>query len=139
MKTPSFEFRHAFAGIAAVLSANALSLGLHVYELFPNVDVPLHLAGGYFVGMFALATRDELIRRKKLGRAPWWFDLLFVVGFVAIVAIFWELYEYVMDATYVASHHLPKTQLSLGDTIDDLFNGMIGAAVVFWAHGRTRA
>ena len=129
------EFRHAFAGIAAVLCANRLSLGFYVYERFPNVDIPLHLAGGFVAGLFAICVRDELLRRKMTKRAPWWFDLLFVVGFAAMVASFWELYEFVLDATHLALGNLDKTQLSVGDTVFDLMNGMAGAAFSHWIYG----
>jgi len=129
------DFRHAFAGIAAVLCANRMSLGFHVYERFPNVDIPLHLAGGFVAGLFAICIRNELLRRKNIKRAPWWFDLLFVVGFAAMVASFWELYEFVLDATNLALGNLDRTQLSVGDTVFDLMNGMIGATFSFWIQG----
>ncbi|MEI6510462.1 MAG: hypothetical protein WCO25_00280 [Candidatus Uhrbacteria bacterium] len=132
------EFRHAFAGLAAVLSADVISLGFHVYERFPDIDVPMHVAGGFFVGLFAICVRNELLRRRLIARAPWWYDLIFAVGFVAVVAIFWELYEFVLDATYVASHHLMKSQISVADTVDDLMNGIIGAAFAFWVHGSAK-
>lgn len=132
------DFRPAFAGIAAVLSANAISLGFHVYERFPDIDIPLHVSGGFFVGLFAILIRDEQIRRGNVRLGPWWYDLIFVVGFVAIVAIFWELHEYLLDASRVADHLLVKTQLSLGDTVDDLINGMIGGAFALWIHKNPR-
>lgn len=130
-----FDFRHAFAGIAAVLSANRISLGFRVYERFPNIDIPLHLAGGFVAGLFAICIRNELLRRKAIKRAPWWFDLLFVVGFVAMVASFWELYEFLTDAISMASESLGRMQPSVGDTVFDLMNGMIGAAVSYWIYG----
>ena len=126
------DFRHAFAGIAAVLCANRISLGFRVYERFPDIDIPLHLAGGFVAGLFAICVRNELLRRKQIKRAPRWFDLLFVVGFVAIVASFWELYEFILDATHLALGNLDKTQLSVGDTVFDLMNGMAGATFSFW-------
>lgn len=132
------HFREAFAGLAAVLAADVISLGFRIYEWFPDIDIPMHVAGGFFVGLFAICVRDELLRRRIISRAPWWYDLIFAVGFVAVVASFWELYEFVLDATYVASHHLLKSQLSVADTVDDLMNGMIGAAFAFWLHGNAK-
>ena len=137
-KSGSPDFRHAFAGIAAVLVANHLSLSFRVYEVFPEIDIPLHVAGGYFVGILALAVRNALRSQRRVARAPWWYDLAFVVGCTAVVAIGREVFEYVLHATYVASRHLLKTQLSLGDTLDDLANGMIGAAFAFWVRGIDR-
>jgi len=132
------DFRHAFAGIAAVLSANRISLGFHVYERFPNIDIPLHLAGGFVAGLFAICIRNELLRRKRIKPAPWWFDLIFAVGFAAIVASLWELHEFLLDVMHMALGDLQRTQLSVGDTVFDLMNGMIGAACAFWIHGNTK-
>lgn len=131
----SLDFRHAFAGIAAVLCANRISLGFHVYERYPDIDIPLHLAGGFVAGLFAICVRNELLRRKAIKRAPWWFDFLFVVGFVAMVACFWELYEFAMDTVSILSGSLDRTQLSVGDTVFDLMNGMFGAAFSYWIIG----
>ena len=131
----ALDFRHAFAGIAAVLCANRISLGFHVYERFPNIDIPLHLAGGFVAGLFAICVRNELLRRKKIKRAPWWFDLLFVVGFVATVAAFWELYEFTLDATHRALGDFQRMQPSVGDTVFYTMNGLIGAAFSYWILG----
>lgn len=117
-----------------MLSANRISLGFHVYERFPNIDVPLHLAGGFVAGLFAVCVRNELLRRKQIKPAPWWFDLIFVVGLTAIVAIFWELYEFLTDLRNMTLGNLQRTQLSVGDTVSDLLNGMTGAAFAFWLH-----
>ncbi len=60
---------------------------------------------------------------------------IFVVGFVMIIGVAWEWYEFLFDhfaGTIVQK--LGVAQPSLADTMDDLFNDFIGAIVawVFW-------
>ena len=50
-------------------------------------------------------------------------DMLFAVGFTAIVAILWEFFEYFSD--YILQANL---QASVEDTLGDLLNGLIGSS-----------
>lgn len=122
----------------AVFFTNALSLGLGWYEVVPQIDIPLHLAGGFAVGMLALAILTDLRARKRLGAAPRWFEYLFVVAFVTFVAVLWEFHEFLLDHTLVWLNHFERSQSSLADTMDDLFNGMIGGTVAFFCFSRAR-
>lgn len=121
-----------------VLAANAVSLAAGFYKIHPNVDIPLHLAGGFGGAMLAIAVHDDFKRRHKIGRTPGWYDLLFTLGFVSLVAIAWEFHEFVFDHTLVTNYRLAITQLSVADTIGDFLNGLIGAAAGWLTFGRTR-
>ncbi|OGL95346.1 hypothetical protein A2348_01435 [Candidatus Uhrbacteria bacterium RIFOXYB12_FULL_58_10] len=131
-------YRKAIATGIAVYAVNAISLGLGWYKMFPNIDIPLHLGGGLAAGMFAIALHDDFKRRHQVGRTPAWYDLLFVLGFVALVAIAWEFHEYVLDRTIVTRFNFAINQMSVADTIGDFLNGLIGAFVGFSAFGRKK-
>ena len=88
--------------------------------------------------MFAIALHDDFKRRHQVGRTPAWYDLLFVLGFVALVAIAWEFHEYVLDRTIVTRFNFAINQMSVADTIGDFLNGLIGAFVGFSAFGRKK-
>lgn len=132
-------YRTAILTGAAVFLTNVASLALGWYLVQPSIDIPLHLGGGLAAGMFAIALHDDFKRRHKIGRTPGWYDLLFVLGFVSLVAITWEFHEYVLDRTLVANYQFAVSQISVADTIGDFLNGLIGAAASYAAFGRRRA
>jgi hypothetical protein len=131
------RYRTAIAVGATVFTVNLVSLALGWYKAFPSVDIPLHIGGGVAAGMFAIALHDDFKRRHKIGRTPRWYDLLFVLGFVSLVAIAWEFHEYVLDRTLVTRFNLAVSQISVGDTIGDFLNGLIGAAAA-WIFGSSK-
>ncbi len=132
-------YRAAILTGTAVFLTNVASLALGWYLVRPDIDIPLHIGGGLAAGMFAIALHDDFKRRHKIGRTPAWYDLLFVLGFVSLVAITWEFHEYVLDRTLVANYRFAISQISVADTIGDFLNGLIGASASFAAFGRRRA
>ncbi len=118
-----------------MFAINLASLGFGWYLTHPDIDIPLHLGGGLAAGMFAIALHDDFKRRHKIGRTPRWYDLLFTLGFVALVAIVWEFHEYVLDRTIFTRYLQAISQLSVADTIGDFLNGLIGAAASYFAFG----
>lgn len=73
-----------------------------------------------------MGEQKKLVSIKHFG-----FRLVGVVGFVMIVASFWELYEVISDHFfgYVYSP-------TVADAIKDLMVGMLGAAALCVARGR---
>jgi len=55
---------------------------------------------------------------------------LLALGFVALVAVLWECYEYLYDVFIAERHGFLITQQGVSDTMGDLVNGLIGGAVV---------
>ncbi|NBS41510.1 hypothetical protein EBS80_02520 [bacterium] len=131
-------YRAAILTGFAVFFANALSLAFGWYKVVSQIDIPLHLAGGFAVGMLALAILSDLRQRKKLSAAPRWFDYVFTVAFVTFVAVLWEFHEFLLDHTLVWLNHFAKSQISMTDTMDDLLNGMIGGTVAFFCFYRRK-
>jgi hypothetical protein len=130
------KYRTAIFTGASVFATNLASLFLGWYRVFPSIDVPLHLFGGLATGMFAVALHDDFKRRHKIGRTPRWYDLLFTLGFVSLVAIAWEFHEYVLDMTLFTRFGLAVSQMSVQDTIGDFLNGLLGAAAAYALFGR---
>lgn len=130
------KYETAIATGTAVFLANLLSLAAGWYLIFPSIDVPLHFFGGLATGMFAIALHDDFKRRHKIGRTPRWYDLLFTLGFVSLVAIAWEFHEYALDRTLFTHFDLAVSQLSVADTIGDFLNGLLGATAAYLSFGR---
>jgi peptidoglycan/LPS O-acetylase OafA/YrhL len=130
------KYRSALVSGVAVYLASAACVSFGVYDAHPNIDIPFHIAGGITAGMFAIALHDDFKRRHQIGRTPRWYDLLFILGFVALIAIAWEVHEFVLDRTIVLTYHTAINQISVADTIGDFLNGLIGATIAFVAFGR---
>ena len=92
--------------------------------LFDSVfwfDDAMHVLGGLFVGCtyFFVLSYFESRKYLKLNK---FFKFLFVVSLVALTAVFWEFYEFVLALmTNIV------TQPSLEDTLFDLFLGVVGS------------
>lgn len=125
------KFKTAYLAIAAVLLVHVPLVAIGAYNRWPNIDIPMHLAGGFAMGLLAIALHDN-----SRARGPWWERALFVVGFVALIAIFWEFYEFTVDAVFIAARGGIPSQLSLVDTLGDLLNGLIGATACYFVLGK---
>ncbi len=132
------RYQTAFLALATVFGTNLLNIGFGVYETHPNIDIPLHLAGGFAAAMLAIAVHDDFKHKHKIGRTPRWYDLLFTLGFVSLIAIVWEFHEFIIDRSIVLNYAHAVTQLSVADTIGDFLNGLIGATVGFFIFGRNQ-
>lgn len=130
-------FKRAFFIIGIVLFLHAIGLVFHLYWLFPWYDIPLHIGGGIAMGAVGLALWhqgiDRVTFKKRLERhlSPWLIPL-FVIGFVAIIGIVWEMHEYLLDIAIGGIARQP----GVGDTMADFFNDLAGGliAVTFFHH-----
>ncbi len=92
-----------------------------IFEYVFWFDDAMHILGGLFVGCtyFFILSYFEVRKSLELNK---FFKFLFVVSLVALTAVFWEFYEFVLALLTPIS-----TQPSLEDTLFDLFLGVIGS------------
>ncbi|MBI3335165.1 MAG: hypothetical protein HY001_01555 [Candidatus Portnoybacteria bacterium] len=114
-------------GVALVL-ANSLIIAFVDYNNphFAWLDIPMHLAGGVFAGLWA---RLALIKNGER------FDLkniIMLLGIVALVGVFWEFFEWIIDHTLGVWFSLPQVQASVDDTMGDLLFDLLGGIAVFF-------
>lgn len=124
-------FKTAFLAIAGVLLLHAVFLFGGAYNSFPNIDILMHLLGGFVMGMLGLAIHHMVASKHHNKTTPAWYHYCFVVGFAMLIGVAWEFHEYILDNTVNLWYNLPKTQPSLGDTMADFLNDWIGASVAF--------
>ncbi|MBN2055534.1 hypothetical protein JW905_11460 [bacterium] len=104
----------------------AHELSAHVFRLYGRwrqVDVPLHLLGGFAVAYF-ISNGLTLVIGTGLADAPHpaiRYALLF--GMICAAAMFWEFAEWIADRTIGTC-----CQLGLDDTLFDMVNGLTGGA-----------
>lgn len=100
------------------------------YERWPNFDVPMHVFGGVITTWCLV----RFLKSVKVYTAlkPRWLRYWFLVANTGLIGIFWEVYEWLMDYWFPWI----GVQTSLGDTIADLMNDLIGAglfvAYLYW-------
>jgi hypothetical protein len=89
-----------------------------IYWLLPWFDVPVHIAGGFMVGLFAQTGLDYLNIRKN--------RILFISLFVILVGVGWELVEWYLGNTDGLG------PLSKINTIKDIIDDIIGGVLSIW-------
>ena len=100
---------------------------LHLFSAFPNLDIPMHLAGGLGAAFFFLRTLQILSRGEILGKPSRLTIRLLAFSLTSVSAIAWELAEFASDQV-LGSHE----QRGLEDTMVDLVLGVLGALLLVW-------
>lgn len=107
----------------SILGLYLLGRTLHVFKLFPPLDIPTHFLGGVMMTYFyRVAIRHS---QKALGGIPFSIQALLAFTCTATTAIFWEFYENILD--FFFHTHLVR---GVPDTIVDLLMGLLGALVL---------
>src|SRR3989338_9664949 len=91
---------HVFRALCVtvfVLLVHAFALRGDWYSVFQGFDAVMHLAGGFAMGLFAVALWNGLVTHRGDGRLM--AQAIFVLGFVALIGIAWEWFEYALDHT----------------------------------------
>jgi hypothetical protein len=98
---------------------------LDLFQPFPNLDIPMHFAGGmaasyFFYRAMRIGARLGVLRRRdRMGTA------FIVFGLTLAVALLWEFGEALSDRLY-GTHE----QLGPWDTITDVLVGMVGSVAL---------
>lgn len=97
------------------------------YELFPSIDILFHFLGGYVIVISLkhfFIYNGDIDQINKL-ESKW--RLLFVIGMVATIGVFWEVYELFLDAIINTN-----TQPGVADTVTDLVLDIVGAGFGYY-------
>jgi len=99
------------------------------YIIFPWIDIPMHFLGGFSVGYMSILFLRFFKEERLIEIRKWFVFAILIVSTVSLIAVLWEFWEFLMDLFFQLSF-----QLSLRDTLFDLFMGIIGgffSAVIF--------
>ncbi len=91
-----------------------------VLDLYQNLiyyDVIMHFLGGLAAAMISLFIL------KKINLT---YTLLRLVIAVFLIGLAWEIYDFFWDSWLAVNYNLSLLQISFGDTIIDLFFGVLG-------------
>ena len=107
----------------AVFIAYQLLIKSGLYEIYSDLDTPLHLLGAASVAWAVLVCLRYLRERRRAPALPFWIAVSLAVGATAIIGILWEGYEFLSNLW----REWPLPEVS--DTIKDLINDLIGSFV----------
>ena len=100
-----------------------IALALHLFDLFPPLDIPSHLLGGVAITYFYRSAIKN--SQSILGNIPLPIQILLAFTATGTTAVLWEFYENIFD--FLFHTHMV---LGLFDTLKDLFDGIMGALVL---------
>jgi hypothetical protein len=130
-------FFRSFAIIGAILGVHAVAIASGWYTDNLWFDIPMHFSGGFAMGFLGLAIWEALVVRIAFKKSTSsWLRLAtqasIILGFVALVGIAWEWYEFIFDsyASHVSLEFRPA-QMGLGDTMADFFFDLSGGLLAF--------
>lgn len=107
----------------SVVGFYSLGLALHLFKMFPFIDIPTHFMGGVAITYFyRVAIRNS---QKFLGDIPIAIQILLAFTATGTTTVFWEFYENFMDHFF--GFHMVR---GLEDTLMDLTMGLSGALVL---------
>ena len=107
--------------LAVFLAHELCAHGIDGYRRWPAIDIPLHFFGGVAIAYFSAGALRIFAERGLLRPLEAIVRILLLFTFAVTAAVFWEFAEYTADVTLGA-----HCQLSLEDTLLDLFMGMLG-------------
>ncbi len=106
----------------SIIGFYVIALALHLFDLFPPLDIPSHLLGGVALTYFFRSAIKN--SQSIVGDIPLPIQTIFAFTCTGTTIIFWEFYENLLD--FFFRTHVVR---GLEDTIVDMFLGLVGALV----------
>ena len=111
--------------LAVFITHLILTLGFDIYGNFSRFDILMHFIGGLSIGysyilFYKFLQQENIIISKDLI-----LNIFFIISIVALTAVLWEMAEFVSDYFYHT-----RVQVSLDDTMLDMFLGILGGSLV---------
>lgn len=122
----------------AIMAIHIPGNALNWYHKIPWLDIPMHMAGGVWVGLlfyYIFAIRVRAVDPKRS------FSFIILgLGFVAFLGVAWEIYEFLTDIWILKAYpYNNEPGYILYDTHTDFVNDFLGGALALvWATVRER-
>jgi len=113
--------------LAAIFVFHVFASWYSWYWIYSWIDIPMHFIGGVWVGMFFIwIFQGE--KSNYFSPLPNILHLFVLSGFVILIGVFWEFFEFSFDF-FIAKKGLADfaqqgTADTLGDLAMDLFGGI---------------
>ena len=106
-----------------LLSHVIASKVLHLYRIFPNLDIPYHYVGGLSIAYMSAQILSYLEKEKIFTTLNKVVVLVLIFSLAATSTVFWEFAEFIGDRLLDTN-----IQISLANTMQDQFMGILGGA-----------
>ena len=104
---------------------------LNLYAVFPHLDVPFHLLGGASIAIAGSRALAYMQSQRWIAVLDRFSVTAAQIALTATAAILWELVEFAFDHAFGTN-----MQISLANTMQDQFMGVLGACLVGLYAGR---
>ena len=122
--------RFELAYLLFIIPAMVVGIDFDVYKIIYPFDKIVHTLSGVLTASGA----REIIDQASGKPDQMWFKALFSMAFVALVAVLWECFEFLMDQLTGSSMQqliAPGIQDTMFDMIVALIGGVIGTVLVY--------
>jgi hypothetical protein len=117
--------------ITVLLSHLIASKVLHLYLLFPHLDVPYHFVGGLSIAYMSAQILSYLEKEKIFTTLNKMVFLVLIFSLAATSTVFWEFAEFIGDQLLDTN-----IQVSLANTMQDQFMGILGGATWVYIYSK---
>lgn len=107
------------------------SKGFEAYLALPWLDIPMHFFGGVAIAYFIFGSIKNTLAKEVLGELTKSGEYLLAFSGVCAAALVWEFAEWSTDRIGIT-----EAQLSLEDTILDMFLGVSGGMIYLLVRSR---
>ena len=101
------------------------------YLTYPWLDIPMHFFGGVAIAFFIFGSIRNTLAKEALGELTKTGEYLLAFSGVCAAALVWEFAEWSTDRIGIT-----ESQLSLEDTILDMFLGVAGGSIYLLVRSR---
>ena len=123
-------WKYAAYLVVFIFVLNMIAHFFYWYVSIAQFDMWMHTLGGVFLALFAGALWSRKVSRLSIGHT-----IAFVLGFVIVVGVGWEVFEYIVQYLIKGSV-LAHFADSVSDLVCDIVGGVIGLCFVLRAKAR---
>ena len=122
------------AFLVFLFAFQAVSIIFSLYWRLPWIDNFTHFLGGATAGMGMIWWTFYSAKISPMTKSlPKIYIFVIILGFVALVGVFWEIYELIVDRLITKNNYISILQSSgLIDTMKDLVVDLLGGSAVIW-------
>ncbi len=120
--------KHILCLLTFILVVHIFASIYYWYWTYPWFDMPMHFLGGFWLAMLFFYFKPGFeFRNPKFNKLPKYIiTAIIILGFVALVGVIWEFFEFFCDVFIAAKGYIEVSQRGVGDTMGDLFFDLLG-------------
>lgn len=127
------SLKFIFGLLLFILLLHVLAIVNSWYWVYSWFDMPMHFLGGFWLATVFFYFKPSLeFQNPKFAKLPnYLITAIITLGFVALVGVLWEFFEFLCDVFISSRGYLAVSQLGTADTMSDLFFDLVGGSVAF--------